>query len=84
MINMIETGWVAEKANYHGRVTGFNPGEPVNGHYTQMVWNTTKEVGCAIAKSTVGGESRGTRTGELWSYLVCRYKPAGNYGPKAY
>jgi hypothetical protein len=45
---------------------------------------TTKEVGCAIAKSTVGGESRGTRTGELWSYLVCRYKPAGNYGPKAY
>src|SRR3954447_3553000 len=27
VINMIEQGWVAEKANYHGRVTGFNPGE---------------------------------------------------------
>lgn len=43
------------------------------GHYTQMVWRDTKEVGCAIA--------RGARD----DFLVCRYWPAGNwYGRKPY
>ncbi|KAK7202910.1 CAP domain-containing protein [Myxozyma melibiosi] len=33
------------------------------GHYTQIIWKTTTEVGCA--------ESEG--------YVVCRYYPQGNY-----
>ena len=37
------------------------------GHYTQVVWRDTREVGCAIA--------RGTRD----DFLVCRYWPAGNW-----
>lgn len=36
------------------------------GHYTQIIWPETREVGCAIAR---------TRTDEV---LVCRYWPAGN------
>lgn len=36
------------------------------GHYTQIVWNGTVRVGCAIASN---------RRDE---YLVCRYSPAGN------
>ena len=36
------------------------------GHYTQMVWPETREVGCAVA-STANDD-----------YLVCRYLPAGN------
>lgn len=36
------------------------------GHYTQIVWRDTKEVGCAIA------------TGRGNDVLVCRYYPAGN------
>ena len=77
VIKMVQD-WTAEKANFQptNRECAFGK---VCGHYTQMVWNTTKEVGCAIAKSTVGGESRGTQTGQLWSYLVCRYSPPGNY-----
>jgi len=35
-------------------------------HFTQMVWRTTTQIGCASA--TCGGEI-------LW---VCRYMPAGN------
>ena len=43
------------------------------GHYTQMVWRETKQVGCAIAR------------GERDDFLVCRYWPAGNFiGRKAF
>ncbi|WP_258319683.1 CAP domain-containing protein [Qipengyuania flava] len=43
------------------------------GHYTQIVWRETKEVGCAVATA------RGN------DVLVCRYWPAGNvWGQKAY
>ena len=37
------------------------------GHYTQMVWRNTKEVGCGIARGPVA------------TILVCRYAPAGNW-----
>jgi pathogenesis-related protein 1 len=37
------------------------------GHYTQVVWRTTKEVGCAVARS---------ETREVW---VCNYDPRGNW-----
>ena len=36
------------------------------GHYTQLVWRGTQEVGCAVAR---GGRN---------DILVCRYWPAGN------
>ena len=43
------------------------------GHYTQVVWRDTQEVGCALATA------RGN------DVLVCRYWPAGNvWGQKAY
>lgn len=37
------------------------------GHYTQVVWRDTRQVGCALA---TGGEE---------DVLVCRYSQAGNY-----
>jgi pathogenesis-related protein 1 len=62
-------GWVNEKKNWHGGpITKWVTGEPVTGHYTQMVWRDTKDVGCATASSSHG-----------WDYLVCRYSPLGNY-----
>lgn len=36
------------------------------GHYTQIVWKDTREVGCAIASNRQS------------DFLVCRYWPAGN------
>lgn len=35
-------------------------------HYTQMIWPTTRRIGCALAS----GRGR--------DYLVCRYSPKGN------
>ena len=38
------------------------------GHYTQMVWNSTTEVGMAMAVSSSGK-----------TYVAARYSPAGNF-----
>ena len=37
------------------------------GHYTQLTWRDTREVGCAVAR------------GEREDVLVCRYSQAGNW-----
>ncbi|WGM38146.1 CAP family protein [Caulobacter sp. NIBR1757] len=66
--------WAEERADYrHGKFPDVaKKGRPV-GHYTQMVWRTTREVGCATAR---------TADEEV---LVCRYSPPGNWiGQTAY
>ena len=42
------------------------------GHYTQIVWRDTREVGCGVSTCTSG---MGLET-DLW---ICNYSPAGNY-----
>ena len=45
------------------------------GHYTQMVWQTSTKVGCAMAVCEDSQE-------QVW---VCQYQPAGNWvGKKPY
>jgi len=62
--------FVEERQHYqHGafpRVSRTGRWEDV-GHYTQVVWRDTREVGCAIARN---GRDE---------FLVCRYWPAGNW-----
>ena len=41
------------------------------GHYTQIVWRNTTQVGCGVAVC-----GRGASHQEIW---VCMYKPAGNF-----
>jgi uncharacterized protein YkwD len=57
--------WGSEINDYHGEVVGQS--NAVVGHYTQIVWKTTKRVGCAAFNcgSTV--------------LVVCNYDPPGNY-----
>ena len=56
--------WAAESRNYDYRSNHCNG---TCGHYTQIVWRTTKEVGCAVARSAHR---------EVW---VCEYNPPGNW-----
>jgi len=68
--------FVEEKRHYvHGtfpRVSRTGRWEDV-GHYTQVVWRDTREVGCAVARNARD------------DFLVCRYWPAGNWmGEAAY
>ncbi len=64
--------WGEEKANYNYKTNKCKPRE-ICGHYTQIVWNTTTEFGCA--KSFCDGNV-------IW---VCNYDPPGNWeGEKPY
>lgn len=58
--------WAAESKDYDERRFKCSPGA-VCGHFTQIIWKDTKEVGCGVA--------RGER-GEFW---VCYYAPPGNF-----
>jgi uncharacterized protein YkwD len=55
--------WASEGRSYD---YSSNQCSAVCGHYTQIVWRDTKEVGCAVARG--GGR-------EVW---VCEYDPPGN------
>ncbi len=56
--------WASESRDYD---YASNKCRKVCGHYTQLVWSATKEVGCGVARNF---------RREIW---VCNYDPPGNY-----
>jgi uncharacterized protein YkwD len=60
--------WASEKQYMNKRTKISNSNVFKIGHYTQIVWYNTEEVGCAVAVDKNG-----------YSYWVCTYNPGGNY-----
>ena len=66
-VAQVVNSWAEESRDYDHT---FNRCRGVCGHYTQIVWSATKEVGCGVAR----GLGR-----EVW---VCDYDPPGNWAGK--
>ena len=56
--------WYSEIQNYNFNKPGFHTG---TGHFTQLVWKSSKELGIGIAQAADG----------MW-YVVANYSPPGN------
>ena len=59
--------WGREKEYYRAGTKINNNNYKQFGHYTQMIWYKTSEVGCGAAQSKYG------------TFVVCRYNPPGNF-----
>jgi pathogenesis-related protein 1 len=63
--------WYNEKKAYDSGKQSLPANAKEIGHYTQMVWNTTRKIGAG--KATV---KKGKMKG--WTFVVCNYDPPGN------
>lgn len=59
--------WGRESDDYQFESNTCRPGKTC-GHYTQLVWKDTREVGCALRVCSAKDQ--------VW---VCQYRPAGNF-----
>ncbi len=59
--------WGSEKSLYKPGTKISNTNYHDFGHYTQMIWHKTTEVGCGVAQSQHG------------TFVVCQYNPPGNF-----
>lgn len=73
------TGWRDEKKHWDNAKKICKAGK-VCGHYTQMVWRNTTEIGCGVNReaSVLGAKWQGNS-----AYLACTYNPGGNYPGEA-
>ena len=62
------TAWVSERKFYNYWSNSCSGGQQC-GHYTQIVWSSTRRVGCA----------RVTCAGGKGVFMTCNYDPPGNY-----
>lgn len=78
-MSALHKGWINEKQGWDNNANSCSK-EPC-GHYTQMVWAKTQQVGCGVFRNS-------KKLGEQFpnsSYFVCTYYPGGNVaGEKAY
>lgn len=61
----VTDSWYAEASKYNYAKPGFSS---TTGHFTQIVWKSSRSLGCGRAQTRSGG-----------TYVVCNYDPPGNY-----
>jgi pathogenesis-related protein 1 len=71
---VIVAAWAAEGESFDYARNRCASGE-VCGHYTQVVWRDSTQIGCGVAQCGGGGPF-GDHEWVMW---VCNYSPAGNW-----
>lgn len=69
-------GWASEAAYYNYAANTCAAGQQC-GHYTQMVWRNTSQLGCGITNCSSGSPFGASNPN--WTFVVCNYSPPGNY-----
>jgi glioma pathogenesis-related protein 2 len=67
-------GWYSEIQAYNFAKPALRLSPPANGHFTQVVWRGSTQIGCAEATCPINANP-GFKQGTLW---VCKYSPASN------
>ncbi|KDQ16639.1 hypothetical protein BOTBODRAFT_172759 [Botryobasidium botryosum FD-172 SS1] len=63
---------IAASALWADEAAEYDPAIPKYSHFTQMVWKSTTQMGCAVAYCDgISGPGKG-------AYHVCQYSPPGN------
>jgi len=78
---MITNGMYSDEAPYYESLYGQDNPDMSNfhnwGHFSQIVWRNTREVGCATVQcATLQNTGGGIRP----YFTVCNYAPPGNFG----
>jgi len=68
--------WVGEKSNFNCAANTCASGQ-VCGHYTQVIWDSTTHVGCAVQQCSINTPFGSSFPN--WNFVVCQYTPPGNY-----
>jgi pathogenesis-related protein 1 len=71
---VIVAAWMVEGQAFDYAKNRCASGE-VCGHYTQVVWRDSTQIGCGMAKCGAGGPFGNHE----WFMWVCQYSPAGNW-----
>ena len=66
--------WAAEASDYD---YAKNSCSGVCGHYTQIVWRSSKRLGCGVTVCTTGSPFGSDFP--TWTFVVCDYGPPGNF-----
>ena len=72
--------WASENVLYNYSANTCPSGQQC-GHYTQMVWASTTQLGCGTTNCSTGSPFTGF---QQWTNTVCNYTPAGNNGQRPY
>jgi len=67
-------GIPAAVKSWTDEVSSYNPNNPVPSHFTQVVWKSSKKVGCAVHMCTGIFDPKFG----LAKFVVCEYSPPGN------
>lgn len=68
--------WADEFGFYNYAANSCAAGEQC-GHYTQMVWRNTNQMGCGMTNCNTGSPFGASFP--QWTIVVCQYSPPGNY-----
>ena len=73
------SSWISEEPDYNYAANTCTPtgNNHTCGHYTQVVWRATTQVGCGAAYCTTNSPFGSNFP--TWTFVVCNYSPPGNF-----